>query len=241
MRDDPAPPETIHVWKARLDRLNGSAPWATACLTAAEHARAARLHRPEDRRRWLLGRGVLRHVLALHTEDEPSEIILAAEGGGKPRLESSGSTASAWHFNLSHSRDALVVGVARVPLGVDVERIRPLAAPSSLARRILSSSEREVFRSLPVEHRSRALFRAWTRKEAMLKALGTGLRRPPRSVEVSLRPAAPARVLAVDGDPGRAAPWTLVEREPWPRHVAVVAVRAPVGGLLEHDVVELLG
>jgi len=95
--------ETIHVWRARLD----STAWPDAAgLPAAERERAARLLRPDSRRRWVAARWALRGVLARYLECGPAEIELRLGERGKPLLADPGS---ALRFNLSHSDDLALV------------------------------------------------------------------------------------------------------------------------------------
>lgn len=65
------------------------------------------------------------------------------------------------HFNLSHTRGAVLVGIHDHPLGVDIERIRPVSE-RTMQRLAGTASEREFFES-------------WTRRESRSKWSGTGL------------------------------------------------------------------
>lgn len=65
------------------------------------------------------------------------------------------------HFNLSHTRGAVLVGIHDHPLGVDIERIRPVSE-RTMRRLAGTVSEREFFES-------------WTRRESRAKWSGTGL------------------------------------------------------------------
>ncbi|GAA1962342.1 4'-phosphopantetheinyl transferase family protein [Agromyces allii] len=89
--------------------------------------------------------------------------------------------------SIAHSGPVMLVAVAvGVPVGADVEDapFEAFARPQ-LVRRMCSSAELEVFASVPDGSiRRRALARAWTVKEATLKARGTGLAEDPRTVEV---------------------------------------------------------
>lgn len=86
------------------------------------------------------------------------------------------------HFNLSHSGGLALCGVGRVPLGVDVEQVRPRRA--GLARYVLSEEEFAWFQSRGGDWGS--LYTLWTLKEARVKCLGTGLRQAPRTIGVPL-------------------------------------------------------
>ena len=54
----------------------------------------------------------------------------------------------------------------------------------ALIEQCLSDREQHYVRALPAGQRNQALYRCWTRKEAVLKALGTGLLYPPQQVNV---------------------------------------------------------
>jgi 4'-phosphopantetheinyl transferase len=106
-------------------------------------------------------------------------------------------------------------------VGIDVERVR--GGLDGLVPRVLSEREREALRAWPGEQAGEAFLAAWTRKEAFLKARGEGLGRDPASVEVSLGPGEPARLLAVAGEPGAERRWTLEAVDVGPGYVAAVA------------------
>ena len=75
-------------------------------------------------------------------------------------------------FSISHSGTLAVIALADVPVGADIQQVRPV--PDAVPRRVLSPEERE----------NGDFFALWTRKEAVLKCLGTGLDRDLRSLEV---------------------------------------------------------
>jgi 4'-phosphopantetheinyl transferase len=60
-------------------------------------------------------------------------------------------------------------------IGVDLEVAREGPRFMNLADRFFSEAESAALRALPDEARPAAFYRAWTRKEAYLKAWGTGL------------------------------------------------------------------
>lgn len=75
------------------------------------------------------------------------------------------------HFSISHCRQAAGCLVSDRPCGLDIERIRPLR--EALVRHTMNSAEAETILSAPCPE---LMFtRLWTRKEAVLKLLGTGI------------------------------------------------------------------
>jgi 4'-phosphopantetheinyl transferase len=102
-----------------------------------------------------------------------SQLGVAHRPGGRPMLTGAGRGL---HISVSHGRGVVAVALtALARVGVDVERVRPLPA-TRLARRWLGEEEsRWVAQQLPTG-RSAAFLRLWVQKEAVGKALGTGLR-----------------------------------------------------------------
>ena len=102
-------------------------------------------------------------------------------------------------FSVSHSGEHALVAVVddRAPLGIDVERVRPRARLEALAARALARDELAAWRARPANERLAAFLQLWTRKEAYLKATGTGITTSMRAV-----PVAPAGWTCVDLDVG---------------------------------------
>jgi 4'-phosphopantetheinyl transferase len=99
----------------------------------------------------------------------------------------------------------------------------------SVAARVFSPREHEVYLKLEASERARGFFNCWTRKEAFVKALGDGLRYPLDSFEVSLSPGQPAKLLHVGDIPGDSCAWNLDDFTFGNNYVgAVVVQRQPV-------------
>lgn len=88
--------------------------------------------------------------------------------GGKPSLKDYPDI----HFNLSHCREAAACAISNVPMGVDIETIRPFKEP--LARKVLSDEEYNYV--MKAERPDVEFIKFWTRKEALLKLTGEGIR-----------------------------------------------------------------
>lgn len=104
--------------------------------------------------------------------------------GRKPRLLGDAAADA----SISHGDTTLLVAVvAEGRVGVDVEDdpFDAFARPA-LVRRMCSDAERATLEPLPDALRRRSLARAWTVKEATLKARGVGLSVDPRAVAVDL-------------------------------------------------------
>jgi 4'-phosphopantetheinyl transferase len=192
-----------------------------AVLDPAERARADRFLRPADRDRYRASHAALRLVLADALDVGPAEIRFAAGPAGKPAL--AGMVGEGLDFNLSHSGSRALVGLCRgAEIGVDVEVHRPLPDALRIARGHFAPDEAAALARLPPEAIEATFFGLWTRKEAVVKALGAGLSLPLSDFSVSLPPAAP-RLL---GTAGGTRAWTLADIDAGPGADATVAVRA---------------
>jgi len=212
----------IHLWCAGLD-VPQAVENLLATLSEDERARAARFATELLRARFVVGRGMLRTILAKYLAAEPGELAFQYSDYGKPAL------APPWglpglHFNLSHCVGLGMLAVADREVGADVECVRPVASMPELVERCFAAEEKARWRELPLEAQPTAFFRAWTRKEAWLKAVGSGFSFPLEEVGVTFAPGEPARVLSIRGDATEAAGWWLDSCEPAPGHIAAVAV-----------------
>src|SRR5437879_4078669 len=127
----------VHLWAAPLDLPAASLAAFASTLSPDEQARAARFHFDRDRGRFISGRGFLRAVLGRYLQTDPSQLKFAYSPRGKPTLAA--PPGNELHFNLAHSDGLALVAVTRVcPVGVDVERIRPLRDAEGIIERFFS-------------------------------------------------------------------------------------------------------
>ncbi|MGD1086867.1 MAG: 4'-phosphopantetheinyl transferase superfamily protein [Verrucomicrobiota bacterium] len=167
--------DEIHVWSARLFPPDFGDSAARATLSEAEMQRAGMFHFERDRKNFVARRSLLRVILGRYLKSEPSQVPLAYEERGKPRL-SGADAAPPLHFNFSHSQNLALLAVGRLyPLGVDVEKIRPMPEMSEIAATFSSAGESARLAAAAPEQKLEVFFTQWTRKEAWLKATGEGI------------------------------------------------------------------
>lgn len=221
--------DEIHVWRACLDQPTACLQQLLAKLSADERMRAERFYFEQDRKRFIVARGLLRTILSCYLGIEPSELEFCYGLRGKPALVNSGG--STLRFNLSHSQGLALYAIAPTrEIGIDLEHIRPLPA-AQIAERFFSAQENAILRTLPPDQQQQAFFSCWTRKEAFLKAIGDGLAFPLNQFDVSLSPDQPAQIHSIKGDSAAAANWFLQELKPAPGYVGALAVEG-TGGCL---------
>ncbi len=172
-------------------------------LSAAERDRANRFVFERDRRRYLAAHAGLRELLAARTGVPAAALVFEEGPFGKPAL--AGQHCS---FNMSHSEDVALVALADAgvgEIGVDVEMLRAMPDAAALARQNFSASENAELAALPSGDQSLAFLLGWTRKEACLKAIGSGLSIAPNIFTAGLG-LGPRSVL-IDTPAGTASVW----------------------------------
>ena len=179
------------------------------------------LREPGDREE---RRAELRLALARRLGRDPAEIRLVSGPHGKPALA---DPVEGLHFSSSSSGHCCLIAITTVgPVGVDVEKVVPRTHLDRIAETRFASDETAAIMSLEGEARLRAFYNCWTRKEAYLKATGTGLTAPLDRVVVSVDDERPAIVALEGGDPAK---WSVASLEPRPGYVAAVVWRDRTG------------
>lgn len=225
---------TCAVWWAEP---GCAGPALAALLPAADRERAGRLRRAADRDHtitaWALARVLLGELLGEAPADVAIErrcVGCGSSDHGKPRLA---DAAAGVHFSLAHSGPHVAVAVSRAaPVGVDVEWARPQMDHRPLVRHTLTAGEAAAFHAAGA--RPRDFLRTWVRKEAVTKAVGTGLATPFDTFAVG-GPQACARLLTWPQDPSLAGRTTLHDLPGDPDRPAAVAVLARDVHVSEHD------
>ncbi len=217
----------IHLWAASLDPPDDLMRRCEGLLSEDELRRAERFRAGPLRSRYIAGRGTLRILLARYLRIDPASFSLVYQAHGKPELGPPWNAAGL-EFNLSHCQELAVYAFTRgSPIGVDVECIRPMPNAAELLERFFSPREVEAWRQMPHDRQLRAFFQGWTRKEAWLKAEGSGLAFPLNQFCVTLD--GPARVLSIRGDKEEAGGWWLESCEPCDGCAAAVAKKGKAG------------
>ncbi|WP_432097051.1 4'-phosphopantetheinyl transferase family protein [Streptomyces sp. bgisy100] len=230
MTDSSLPDRAVHVWWAGLDDAHDG---LARLLDPVERARLDAYARPDDRHRFLLGCAVSRIALGAYLGADPADVGLVRQcpqcGGphGKVRLRDAEGAGSI-RFSVTHGGRLVGVAFCRAAeVGLDVEPTDQAVDVDELAPDVLTGRELAALaEGGTVADRRRDFLRFWCRKEAVVKALGVGMRTPFRRLEVTA-PREQAAVVAWSEHPEAVGTTRLYELNVGPEHEACLAVLAP--------------
>lgn len=164
--------DEVHLWETPLSIWELELAHIGDHLSPEEREYAAAFHHERARRQFVISRGMLRQLLSGYLDRPATEIQFETEGDGKPVLAGNRDV----EFNLSHSGETVVYAIAASrPVGVDLEKLRPMSRALELAHRFLSPEESETIAAAPEELRDREFLSSWVKREAYAKARGTSI------------------------------------------------------------------
>jgi 4'-phosphopantetheinyl transferase len=206
--------DQLHMVLMNLDRLDVDSRWID--LDDSERKRAENYKIRRVAEQFLLVRSELKRQLGQLLNCEPRHVVINLRPDGKPEISDSN-----WHFNVSHSGEFAMIAISHQPIGVDVEQIREMPNARDLLKRFFTIHEFQQYEQLPDALKHDAFFRAWTCKEAVLKADGRGIRII-EACEIDLDPRNEACVVSFADNPFH---WKLKAWTPVPGWAAALAMR----------------
>ncbi len=227
----------VHVCAFRVSRESRPFAEIATWLSSEERKRADRFFKEADRKRFVLGRAMVRHLCAAHLGVTPGVVKLEQTSNGKPYLAYPTEVAERrFEFNVAHSGDCVLIAWSLgQPMGIDVEALDrdPPVLVNDVATAAFSDAERMVLNAAAPDQIAATFYRTWVRKEAVLKAEGCGIGGRLQSFSVARRHE--ARTEWVDQlqypDSGRI--WKMVDLAPAPGHLAALALPEAVIARIE--------
>lgn len=185
----PPPPDAAsaagecHLWPVPVVPRPG---WLDL-LDHGEQAQAERFRVDSARDIFVTSRAAQRLIAGRYLNRAPQDVSIVrvcphcGADHGRPRVDGAG-----WDYSVSHTAKWLVVAVAHQGLvGVDLEDVTTARPVDDLAQHVLTPAEHERFGQTPPGDRTAWFLRAWTRKEAVIKLTGHGLRAQLDQLDVS--------------------------------------------------------
>ncbi|MCK4829662.1 hypothetical protein KA005_78790, partial [bacterium] len=141
--------DDIHIWCASLDAQISRFHILLKTLSVDEQMRAERFYFDKDRKRFIVGRGILRSILGNYLDIAPSRLRFCYGDNGKPAVDDTACQRTI-RFNLSHSNGrALFAFSIDRELGIDIEKVHDMPDMSHIAERFFSERECKLFRAIP--------------------------------------------------------------------------------------------
>ncbi|RUR17676.1 4'-phosphopantetheinyl transferase superfamily protein [Legionella sp. km535] len=161
--------QLFDVWRINLDIEVPSIDDCLDILSADEQQKAFNYAFPQDQKRYIAGRYVLRVILSKYISIRPNKINFIYNQYGKPFLKN-----REIEFNLSHSNNQALLAISNSLCGVDIEFKNMDLNLLDLASEILCTNEYKQFASLTAMQQKEIFYHIWTFKEAFVKCLGLG-------------------------------------------------------------------
>ncbi|RZK51230.1 MAG: 4'-phosphopantetheinyl transferase superfamily protein [Hymenobacter sp.] len=225
------PGAEIAVYRVPIAENQGHAPHLLPLLTAAEQQRARRYHAAADYHRFIISRAALRRLLGACLGQPPAGLEFVAGPHKKPLL----ATVPHLHYNVAHSGNWVLIAIAPVEIGVDIEKTDPDFPFQGILADSFSLPEQAFIRQHPAP--ATAFYQLWTRKEAFVKATAQGI-----EADFSQVPALAGPHQWAATHPSPVADWVVSSFAPAEGYTAAVAYPAAVAAsqLRFYEVADLL-
>jgi 4'-phosphopantetheinyl transferase len=167
----------IHLWCVFLRELRNESLLAQyrSLLDERERKQELRFYFAHDRRRYVVTRALVRTALSRYADIQPEQWSFAPDIYGRPRVSNVENQAKNLSFNITHTSELVLLGVARDhALGIDAENIRSREPAMDFADLFFAPDEAAALFSLPIDRQQRRFLEYWTLKESYLKARGCG-------------------------------------------------------------------
>lgn len=211
----------IHIYSTRTDLNENELTGFRKILSEDENTKAGRYKFDYLKNNYTACRGFLREILSGYTGIIPSKIKFSYSEFGKPFLKDSNI-----RFNVSHSGNTGIIAVnTEDELGIDIELKREVPDLLSLSERFFSKSEITELNKTDSGKLTDSFFYCWTRKEAFIKALGTGLQYPLNCFSVSVTDDADPEITEIENDVSEARKWKLYNLLASKDYISSLAIR----------------
>ena len=163
-------PRVIDIWQIALDIPVTD---KRSLILTLDKEETERYQKRQNRLQssYLISHAACRQILAHYLKLTAAEIKYKKNQHGKPLLDHKTSL----NFNMSHSRDKAIIAVTSDSIvGVDVEYSDKKNSWEKIVPRYFHPDEINYLLAQPKDRQKQTFFQIWTRKEAFIKAIGTG-------------------------------------------------------------------
>lgn len=221
-------PNHVHIWSVNVSAHENRLPIYWEILNDEEKLKALRYKFDKDRNCYVIARSILKKLLSIYLNIRARHIEIKLGDYGKPYIHHS----SKINFNISHSNKAILIGfVLNDNFGIDVEYTQRKLNVKRLAKQFFSEEELNALLALDITDRLQGFYNCWTRKEAFIKALGSGLSFPLHQFVVSLNSTDNAMLEKTKWDEKEKYKWVLKTVKHKDNYIGAFAVRGKVSNI----------
>ena len=160
----------VDTWKISMSSNLTQLDNFQSVMQPEEIAGANRFFHTTDKNRSIITRGAVRKILGKYLDIPPATLEFGIVKNKKPYVLNPGKVSL--HFNISHSANYIILAVADLEVGADIELLNYVFNYKEIMHDYFSADEVSFIKQqTPVER----FFLLWTRKEALIKATGKGL------------------------------------------------------------------
>ncbi|MCK0148124.1 4'-phosphopantetheinyl transferase superfamily protein [Arenibacter sp. F26102] len=222
------PLTTVRVYFAHFQDISHKIEAFLKILSKEELNRVNWFKFSEDRIRFIYSRAILRILSGRYLDMDPNMIKFKYNEYGKPSFYN----CDHLEFNLSHSGNMVILAfVKENQIGVDIEQIKYNFDCLSIANNFFSDQEINQLQNIPKNDQKIAFYRCWTRKEAFIKAEGSGLSFPLTSFSVSLDSDSKAELIETNWSHKENKAWSLYSYRPTSEYISAIAVRGKMNSI----------
>ena len=155
------------IWLTKTSLPTRQAEQLLACLSASEAARLAEFQAPAKRSEYVASRWLLRKALSARFGASFQHWQIHDQAGAAPVVENGPEPC---FVSLSHSGAWVAIALDKQPLGLDIERTRPMPLQDKIAQRLFTAKQCQQLDQSPKPQQQQLFFQYWTAKEALYKA-----------------------------------------------------------------------
>lgn len=139
------------------------------CVSAQKQKLITRQKKPQQAWQKLIADILIRTIIYQKFKIKNSNIDFKVDAYGKPYVPG----LCEFHFNISHSNKWIVCATDHMPIGIDIEFIRPVNF--NIAKKLFAPEEYNSLLLKSDTERLSYFYDIWTLKESYVKAVGKGI------------------------------------------------------------------
>jgi len=224
----------VFIYIIDMDQYHDNLSLFWEYLSINEQEQAKRYYDKVLADHYIISHGILRSILSYYIDQSPSSLELINNTYGKPFLKNSNI-----EFNMSHSRNMVCYVIAfNNKIGVDIEFYNTTIDMIGMLELVFTKKEVELIRSLDIDEQYKTFYKFWTKKEALVKAVGKGLYYPINTIEV-IKLLSGESILLTDGNKELRQEWYCYELDLPKDYSGAVGIQGKIDELIYLDATKL--